>query len=590
MFFSCNHCIRRVKYAHTFVRKKALYHVIFCPKRKKTGLYSRLKTWIPACLFILAILLSIKTTYYATEHYLDGDASSELVLAHHLYETGQVLSQDWHYSTELRVLNTQLIFAPLFHFFSDWHMVRFTGALIMQAMLVLSFGYLCKETQLSLGAFFLGAALLISPTSVAYGRIVLYHCYYIPHIILGFLIVALYLSACDKWSRQHVCSALLRTILLLLLSLGSGLGGVRQIIITHLPLFFAVVHQIIADTDTPLYIAIQNNAGKLILNLLCLAAVFFGFIINSTFLEKLYSFVDYTQLCYDIIPPDQLREFVYGLLHQFGFRRQLKILSRSGLITLGSFFITGYYIIQCIYTFIRKPLCSFTRQIIDSFLSCSFLIMFCVFLFSSSYWYFPLYLIPVSIWFIPFLCVRYDMLSITHVFHCRKDAALLLVLFFYIPNIGVNLIFFNEHSNSFEQIYEGLSFQDAEHTDKLQKPFTLLMQQDYQMGFSTFWHANTLTEMSDGQLKMIGLDSTFLNINSNNTKNVPSLNYYKWLTLKPYLDKKPEKVFLLLTSDENKAYLEIPFEYKGDIIYEDDGHFIVYGFDNPDDLYQMIHW
>lgn len=53
---------------------------------------------------------------------------------------------------------------------------------------------------------------------------------------------------------------------------------------------------------------------------------------------------------------------------------------------------------------------------------------------------------------------------------------------------------------------------------------------------------------------------------------------------------KPEKVFLLLTSTENEAYLEMPFEDKGEIIYEDDGYFAVYGFDDPSALYQMITW
>ena len=70
----------------------------------------------------------------------------------------------------------------------------------------------------------------------------------------------------------------------------------------------------------------------------------------------------------------------------------------------------------------------------------------------------------------------------------------------------------------------------------------------------------------------------------------PSFSYLKWLTLKSYLDLEPEKVFLLLTSAENEAYLEMPFEDKGEVIYEDDGHFIVYGFDDPSALYQMIAW
>lgn len=45
---------------------------------------------------------------------LDSDMSSEMVLANQLAEEGGILSHQWYYSTELRVLSTQLVFAPLF--------------------------------------------------------------------------------------------------------------------------------------------------------------------------------------------------------------------------------------------------------------------------------------------------------------------------------------------------------------------------------------------------------------------------------------------------------------------------------------------
>ena len=52
-----------------------------------------LKTWLPALLFLLVIALSVFTTWQATMYCLDGDASSELVLAHHLRHLH--LLQNW---------------------------------------------------------------------------------------------------------------------------------------------------------------------------------------------------------------------------------------------------------------------------------------------------------------------------------------------------------------------------------------------------------------------------------------------------------------------------------------------------------------
>ena len=543
---------------------------------------------------ILAVCLTLKTTYYATEHYLDGDASSELVLAHHLAETGQILSTDWYYSTELRVLNTQLVYAPLFRIFSDWHMVRFVGALIMQALLVLSFAYLCKQTSLSLGAFFLGAALLISPTSIAYGRIVLYHCYYMPHIILSFLIVGLYLSSYKKFTIRRYGAASLRCLLLLLLSFGSGLGGVRQVIITHLPLLLVVVYRIFREgPQTPLWIAIKNNLGKLSLGCLCTFAFLIGFVINTSVFHRLFEFKDYTQLVYEIIDTQKLSDLIYGLLHQFGFRRQLKILSRSGLIALGSILITTYCLGYSIHLCIKNPDQScFSKQIVSLFFNSALGIMLCVFIFADASWYYVLYLIPVAIWYIPFLCTQYDSFSIQSLHVRCSDTYLLLTLLLLVPSIAINVVFFNAHTPSFSQLYEGLAYKNENLVQQLQQPLNSIQENSYTVGYSTFWNANTLTEMTDGQIKMIGLTlkNNDEDANDDHEATSPSFAYYKWLTLKSYLDIKPEKAFLLLTPAENEAYLEMPFENKGEVIYEDDGCFIVYGFDDPSVLYQMITW
>jgi len=70
-------------------------------------------------LFLLSVMVSIATTYYVTGHFLDSDASSELVLARQLFESGKTISGDWFYSTELRVLNAQLVYSAMFRIFSN---------------------------------------------------------------------------------------------------------------------------------------------------------------------------------------------------------------------------------------------------------------------------------------------------------------------------------------------------------------------------------------------------------------------------------------------------------------------------------------
>ena len=81
--------------------------------------------------FIGCFAFSAYLTHSASQVLIDSDSASELVLAQHLSQKNAILSTDWCYSTELRVLNTQLIFAPLFKIFSDWSTIRFVGAMLL---------------------------------------------------------------------------------------------------------------------------------------------------------------------------------------------------------------------------------------------------------------------------------------------------------------------------------------------------------------------------------------------------------------------------------------------------------------------------
>ena len=555
----------------------------------------RLKVLIPALLFALAVFFTAKSTYYTTEFYLDGDASSELVLAHHLAETGQILSSDWYYSTELRVLNTQLVYAPLFHIFSDWHMVRFTAALIMQALLVLSFAYLCKQSSLSLGAFFLGAALLISPTSIAYGRIVLYHCYYMPHIIIGFMIVGLYLSSIQKHRQRQLFSYAVRFFLLITISFLSGLGGIRQLVITHAPLCLLPLFLFFrTESDAPVISTVSKKRVYLIPAFCAALFAFVGLVVNIMFLAQQYSFRNNTVITFELIDSNGLSNLFYAILHLFGFQKGSSLSTIAGIASLGSVCIAVY----CIFLCLRQLLCSpnsvqeYSASITSLFGISVFLILLAIFIIVGSgfAFYHELYLIPATVWFIPFLCVQYDKSHFSILSFKIADALLVCVLILFIPTIGTNIRFFTPHPDSYILRYEGLLYRNSKLVPQLEKCVQTLSDLGYSLGYSTHWNANTVTEMTNGQIKMIGLELQTDDTSTDSIDTLPSLSLKKWLTLKSYLELKPEKVFLLLTSVENKYYLKMPFEDKGEVIYEDDGNFIIYGFDKPAALYRMIEW
>jgi len=94
-------------------------------KQKRTT-YMILLLWAAVCF----ALLVVDWCCWAPNR-LDADMASEQLLANLLAQEGGVMSTNWYYSTELRVLNTQLVMAPLFRLFTSWHTVRVVGSVVL---------------------------------------------------------------------------------------------------------------------------------------------------------------------------------------------------------------------------------------------------------------------------------------------------------------------------------------------------------------------------------------------------------------------------------------------------------------------------
>ena len=83
-----------------------------------SGDRSALKFYIPLGLgFLLLLVLNIA----CGQNWIDSDMSAEMVFSDLLGDTGHyIASPDWYYSTEFRIVYTQLLFVPLLKIFSSW--------------------------------------------------------------------------------------------------------------------------------------------------------------------------------------------------------------------------------------------------------------------------------------------------------------------------------------------------------------------------------------------------------------------------------------------------------------------------------------
>ena len=92
---------------------------------------------------------------------LDSDMSSEMVLAKELARSGKLLTDAWHYSTEIRVINTQLFYGVFFLFLNDWQLVRILGTVLLYLALLGSYYFFCKKLRME--RFFPVTAAIMRP-------------------------------------------------------------------------------------------------------------------------------------------------------------------------------------------------------------------------------------------------------------------------------------------------------------------------------------------------------------------------------------------------------------------------------------------
>ena len=519
---------------------------------------------IAKIIFFFCVVFSIIITYFTTQICIDSDASSELVLAEHLSKTGQILSTDWLYSTELRVINTQLIYTPLFWIFEDWHMVRFFGSLILQGILIASFYFYTSLLGLEKNMFYICSSLYLLPVSVCYGRIVLYNCYYIPHIVFSLIIVGLIFT---KKSGRNPATKYARFLSLLIVSFLGGLGGIRQLMMTHIPAILAVfiycfIDDYINKSDDRVF---EIKRCAVIVRAVCSAAFScIGFLINKVYFAQNYSFVDYSENIIKILN-NSADQVLYGYFHHFGFRDEIKLLSVTGVLSALAIVLGIYCFIVSICRIIRykKEANALKKLPFVFFISYTVVMLFVFFIVGDGY-YFVLYLTPIVIWMIPFF-----VLEMRNVPKHLSFLNLKKIL----PYVMVVIIFTNGFVNSaflisgkmFEQKYEGLTYKTFNARGYITPAVLFLQENGYDLGYAGFWNSNISTEISNGKIKMINV-----NINSNDG----TIYYYDWLTLKSNRDLINKKKFLLLSVDEYQTCIKNEKIQKCEIVYRDDFYVI----------------
>ena len=514
-------------------------------------------------LIIFFILMNYRM-YTVMDYLIDSDMSSELVLAKQLAEEKQFVTTRWFYSSEIRILNTNLVFMPLFLLTNNWHIVRIVGIVLLDLILFGSFYYLAK--QLNIKHIPWVAFLVLGGVSKDYLLFVTLGSFYIPHFALSFLSIGLVFSI---FKDDRKTFKLIKLIVLLVLAFAAGLEGMRLVSICYLPLVVTAVLYCFVKEFPYLKegkINLEEPSIKMVLlTVIVFAVSFSATIVNSRIMPYMgYSYkLDGTELYYADFSFDRVGEVLDGWLDVFGYQSDnLLVFSKYQLI-LKPFFAL-FFIVIC-WSTIEILVSNFKKYdkyeiFMDLYFVVASVIICALFVFTTTP-YVNRYLLPVSV----FSIFTVGMFFSHYKVDWQKWFLILCITFFVVFNTFF-LIEWQKENNRYK-VKNLLTVKD------------ILIENECYSGYSIdHWNGhNILTEYTDGLIET-------WRIGDGDTHNIAH-----WLQSKNHMAKIPEgKVYLLLWKEEIEngvvGFRSDPSQY---IVFEDEDRYM-YLFDSYDLLITVM--
>lgn len=518
--------------------------------------FQKPRDWFLICTWIALLAVFAGLVVYMSlhiENLLDADLSSELILAQQLKQSGGILSSNWYYSTEIRFLNTQLVYSLFFHLFDDWQTVRIIGNVTLYLMLLASYYFLCKRLRIS-RYFPMTAAILLLPISAPYFYILLYGTYYIPRVSIMFIILGLLIQPSRKLGQKVSASIILSTLIACALSLALGLEGARMLLVLFVPLAIVVGAEFLVRILRSFKQAPSKRSQEidsfsfplyLIQSFFVCVCALAGYLINQKILIHAYPFEQYGTMT-PSLTLGSIRRTLFNQLFLIGYGKLTFYLSMAIWAVVGMLFV--WYLLRK-----GEKSSSALRYVWLCFVSWACYTAFCCVIdFGQAVWH----TVPVAILWIPAVAV------ILH--EGRPLPAIRRALC-----IGLSLCFLIVGITGYFE-FENWSNRKGSRTNNAYQEITAVLEEKgYKNGYATFWNANILTELSDGVIDVWCVEEF-----DENTTQSPDI--YPWLQVRTHQNTLPSgRTFLVWNAEEYAAYSKEHFPYLDGIIYQDDA-FVVF--------------
>lgn len=491
---------------------------------------------------------------------VDSDLASEMILSDLLNKEGTIISHNWFYSTELKVVNLQWFYRlGLLIFPNDWHLARTFGMAITLALFAAAMLFFVKCAGLGRAGLWMVGTLLW-PFGQHYLVYAIYGGYYLVYTFFYMLVLALVLRSLNA-DKKH-CA--LQWVLACVITAVAGMNGVKQLMVFHAPLCLAAaillvlaLHSCGKTNWKAALDACRKEVRLLVASLVTAVAAAAGYFVSNAVLSRMYDFKSYNFIVWN---RDEdwftLDRILMDFFHEFGYENGSGVFHFGGIAAAVGLLL-GCWMFFCIVRLLLR-LDKLERN--DKLLVLLLVAMLAVCgvaytYFHEYYLYFWLMNMPVAI---AVMAVEIK----TEDFRILGARQLL----------GVGL------AVCFTLCAVSTVRQEQEHPYLAHKGLNTaaewLVDNGYTQGYSTFWNGNAMTELTSGKLEVWTLQSL-------DRDDVPN-----WLQPKSHLTTDPEHPFLLIDTETDGPAENAKLIQYGDCteVYND-GRYVIYDFADADALH-----
>ena len=511
---------------------------------------------LPWAVLALCYLLTVGAMGLWGARSIDSDMASEMMLARLLNEEGGLLSENWYYSTELRVVSPVPVYQLALRIFPhDWTAARTLSIAVLLALVAASFIYMGRGAGLRDSAVY-AAGLILLPVS-GYHRYIFSHgAFYTVYVIFSCLMIGLTLRM-DRAKRRPG-----RAALLIALGVVSGLSGVRMPMICGVPLLMACAAQqwLALRRAGTLREAALSREGMMFLGAcLCMGGMLTGYLINSRVLERLYAFTSYDGQMLEQVNLSMLAGCVEHVLAFFGLNTGVPLLSAGALVDMLMLGVNVLMVLALCRLIVRREQLTAQERILVGFalLAVALGMFFVGATGREQVEYQVGYYMTGVLTLILLLMMALERMP------CRmrgvRTAAMLAVC-------GVFVL----ESASFVRSH--LIREQTEHEEAA----AWLADHGYDTGFATFCYGNVLTEVSDGALEMYVY----------HTWDSPEL--FAWLQRRDHLTALPQGPVFAYVNGVEYYTMDIPCAQEDHLAYVSDKYGTrIYVYDSAQEVVEL---